>query len=42
MPPHYLLFRIVLVLVLIGALAEAVWWITQPAVLTQIRHFLGV
>lgn len=42
MPPHYLSFRIVLVLVLMGALASAVWWIAQPAVLNEILHFLGV
>ncbi len=41
-PPHYLSFRIVLVLVLVGALAGAVWWIAQPEVLGEIRRFLGV
>jgi hypothetical protein len=41
-PPHYLVFRIVLVLVLMGALAAAVWWIAQPAVLSKILGFLGV
>ena len=42
MPPHYLSFRVVLVLVLMGALVGAVWWIAQPAVLSEILHFLGV
>lgn len=42
MPPHYLSFRIVLVLVLMGALAGVAWWIAQPAVLGEILHFLGV
>jgi hypothetical protein len=41
-PPHYLSFRIVLVLVLLGALAGAVWWIAQSTVLGEILHFLGV
>ncbi len=42
MPPHYLVFRIVLVLVLMAALAAAAWWIAQPAVLGKILGFLGV
>ncbi len=42
MPPHYQSFRIVLVLVLMGALAGAVWWIVQPEVLSEVRWFLGV
>ena len=42
MPPHYLAFRLVLVLVLLGALAGAVWWIAQPQVLGKILGFLGV
>jgi hypothetical protein len=41
-PPHYLSFRIVLVLVLMGALAGAAWWIAQPAVLGEILRFLKV
>jgi hypothetical protein len=41
-PPHYLVFRLVLVLVLMAALADAVWWIMQPAVLSKILGFLGV
>lgn len=41
-PPHYQSFRIVLVLVSMGALAAAVWWIAQPGVLGEIRRFLGV
>lgn len=39
-PAHYSSFRIVLVLVLMGALASAVWWITQPEVLNEILRFL--
>jgi hypothetical protein len=41
-PPHYLSFRIMLVLVLLAALASTAWWIAQPAMLDEIRHFLGV
>ena len=41
-PPHYLSFRIVLILVLMGALAGAAWWIAQPAVLSEILRFLRV
>ena len=41
-PPHYQSFRIVLVLVLMGALAGAVWWIAQPESLGEILRFLGV
>lgn len=40
MPAHYLSFRIVLVFVLMGALASAVWWIAQPEVLDEIFRFL--
>lgn len=39
-PPQYQAFRIVLVLVLMGALAGAVWWIAQPGVLGEILRFL--
>jgi hypothetical protein len=41
-PPHYQSFRIALVLVLMGALAGAVWWITRPGLLAAILRFLGV
>lgn len=41
-PPQYLSFRIALVVVLMGALAGAVWWIAQPEVLGEILRFLGV
>jgi hypothetical protein len=41
-PPQYLSFRIALVVVLMGALAGAVWWVAQPAVLGEILRFLGV
>ena len=40
MPAHYLSFRIVLVFVLMGALAGAVWWLAQPEVLDEIFRFL--
>ncbi len=41
-PPHYLSFRLVLVLVLVAALAAAVWWIAQPEVWSEILRFLEV
>jgi uncharacterized membrane protein len=41
-PRNYLSVRIMLVLVLMGALAGAVWWIAQPEVLGGIRRFLGM
>jgi len=41
-PPHYLAFRIVLVVVLLAALAGAAWWVAQPDVLAEILTFLGV
>ncbi len=41
-PPHYQSFRIALVLVLMGALAGAVWWVVQPELLGAILRFLGV
>ncbi len=39
-PAHYLSFRIVLLFVLMGAVASAVWWIAQPEVLDKIFQFL--
>ncbi len=36
LPPHYRSFRIVLVMVLVGALAGAAWWIAQPGVVEEI------
>lgn len=39
-PAHYLSFRIVLVFVLMGALASAVWWIAQSEILDEIFRFL--
>lgn len=42
MPPHYLSFRIVLVLVLVAALAGAAWWIAQPQVWSTLLRFLGM
>jgi hypothetical protein len=41
-PAHYLLFRIVLVLVLLAALAGAVWWIAQPQVWRAVLRFLEI
>ena len=41
LPPHYRSFRIVLVLILMGALAGVAWWIMKPGVLDEILHFLG-
>ncbi|MGI9004309.1 MAG: hypothetical protein ACR2GH_22105 [Pseudonocardia sp.] len=41
-PPHYLGFRIVLVVVLLAALAGAAWWVVRPEVLAEILTFLGV
>ncbi|MGH3972623.1 MAG: hypothetical protein ACRDS9_04770 [Pseudonocardiaceae bacterium] len=41
-PPHYQSFRIVLVLVLLGALVSGVWWVVQLELLGAILRFLGV
>ncbi|MDQ4009414.1 MAG: hypothetical protein M3228_01625 [Actinomycetota bacterium] len=41
-PAHYLSFRVVLALVLIAALAGAVWWIAQPEVWREVLRFLRV
>jgi hypothetical protein len=41
-PPHYLSFRIVLVLVLVAALAGVAWWIAQPQVWSALLRFLGL
>ncbi|HEX8932987.1 MAG TPA: hypothetical protein VF788_02070 [Pseudonocardiaceae bacterium] len=40
LPPHYRSFRIVLVIVLVGALTGAVWWIAQPGVVDEILRLL--
>ncbi len=42
MPPHYRAVRIVLLLVLVGALAGVAWWIAQPQVWSEVLRFLGV
>jgi hypothetical protein len=39
-PPHYRSFRIVLVLILMGALAGVAWWITKPGVWAEILRYL--
>jgi len=41
-PPHYLSFRIVLVVVLIGALAGGTWWVVQREVWTEVIRFLSM
>ena len=41
LPPHYRSFRIVLVLILIGALAGVTWWIMRPGVLAEILRYLA-
>jgi len=41
-PPHYLSFRIVLVVVLIAALAGGTWWVAQREVWTEVIRFLSM
>lgn len=41
-PPHYLSFRIALVLVLTGALGGGTWWVTQREVWTEVIRFLSM
>jgi hypothetical protein len=41
-PPHYLSFRIALVLVLIGALAGGAWWVAQPEVWAEVIRFFSM
>lgn len=41
-PPHYLSFRIALVLVLIGALAGSTWWVTHREGWTEVIRFLSM
>ncbi len=40
-PPHYLAFRISLVLLLLAALAATAFWIARTDVLGEILAFLG-
>lgn len=42
MPPHYLSFRIMLVVVLVGALAGGTWWVARPDVWTEVIRFLSM
>jgi hypothetical protein len=39
-PPHYLAFRITLVVVLLAALAAVTWFVARPALLGPILYFL--
>jgi hypothetical protein len=41
-PPHYLAFRIVLVMVVGAVLAGAVWTVRDPSVLVPLLFFLGL
>jgi hypothetical protein len=41
-PPHYRVFRLVLVTALLLGLAAASWWVLRPAVLSGILQFLRV